>query len=92
MAMQAPKELLELAIHRMSTRFSPTQRHSGEAQPGLYALLRGGFVRQSSAGVYSLLPNGERVRAKIEGIIDQEMHRIGWLASWSGSKKLKSSA
>jgi hypothetical protein len=76
---QAPKELLELAIHRLSTRFSPTLRQSGEQLAGLNALLRGGFVRQSSAGVFSLLPNGERVRQKIENIIDQEMHRIGGL-------------
>jgi prolyl-tRNA synthetase len=40
-------------------------------------LLRGGFIRQLMAGHYSMLPLGMRVRAKIIGIIREEMNRIG---------------
>ncbi len=40
-------------------------------------LLRAGFIRQLMAGHYSLLPLGVRVRAKIIGIIREEMNRIG---------------
>ena len=40
-------------------------------------LLRGGYARQVSAGIYSLLPLGKRVIAKIEQIIRDEMNRIG---------------
>lgn len=40
-------------------------------------LLKGGFVRQSGAGIYSLLPLGLRTVEKIERIIDQEMQAIG---------------
>ncbi|MDD3886000.1 MAG: hypothetical protein PHI35_03940, partial [Victivallaceae bacterium] len=39
-------------------------------------LIRGGFIRPVSAGIYSLLPAGERVCAKIERIIREEMNRI----------------
>ena len=39
-------------------------------------LVRGGYVRPVSAGIYSLLPVGKRIVAKIENIIRQEMDRI----------------
>jgi len=39
-------------------------------------LLRGGFVRQYSAGVYGLLPLAQRSIAKIETICREEMNRI----------------
>jgi prolyl-tRNA synthetase len=40
-------------------------------------LLRAGFIRQLTAGHYSLLPMGMRVRAKIITVIREEMNRIG---------------
>ncbi|HEU5419997.1 MAG TPA: proline--tRNA ligase [Streptosporangiaceae bacterium] len=40
-------------------------------------LLRAGFIRQLSAGHYSLLPLGVRVRAKVIAVIREEMNRIG---------------
>ncbi|HEY9231545.1 MAG TPA: proline--tRNA ligase [Blastocatellia bacterium] len=40
-------------------------------------LVRAGFIRQLTAGVYSLLPLGQRVRLKIMQIIREEMSRIG---------------
>ena len=40
-------------------------------------LLRGGYARQVASGIYSLLPPGLRVVRKIEGIIRQEMDRVG---------------
>ncbi|KAI8642692.1 hypothetical protein BD408DRAFT_416067 [Parasitella parasitica] len=40
-------------------------------------LLKAGFVRQSGAGIYSLLPLGLRTVEKIERIIDAEMQAIG---------------
>ncbi|HEX5189479.1 MAG TPA: proline--tRNA ligase, partial [Streptosporangiaceae bacterium] len=40
-------------------------------------LLRAGIIRQLMAGHYSLLPFGMRVRAKVMGIIREEMNRIG---------------
>ena len=40
-------------------------------------LVRAGYVRQLAAGHYSLLPLAVRVRAKVIGIIRQEMDRIG---------------
>ena len=40
-------------------------------------LVRAGYIRQLTAGHYSLLPLAVRVRAKVIGIIRQEMDRIG---------------
>src|SRR3984957_19489447 len=40
-------------------------------------LLRAGFIRQLTAGHYSLLPLGIRVRAKVIAIIREEMNAIG---------------
>ena len=40
-------------------------------------LLRGGYARQVSNGIYSLLPPALRVVHKIENIIREEMNRIG---------------
>ncbi len=39
-------------------------------------LVRGGFVRAVSAGIYSLLPMGYRIVEKIEKIVREEMNRI----------------
>jgi len=39
-------------------------------------LLRGGFVQPLSAGIFSLLPLGQRVRARIEKILREEMNAI----------------
>lgn len=39
-------------------------------------LIRGGYARSVSTGIYSLLPLGKRVISKIEAIIREEMDRI----------------
>ena len=39
-------------------------------------LLRGGYMRPVSNGIYSLLPPAVRVQAKIENIIREEMNKI----------------
>ena len=40
-------------------------------------LVRGGYVRPVSAGIYSLLPLAKRITAKLEQIIREEMNGIG---------------
>ncbi len=40
-------------------------------------LLRGGYIQQLAAGIYSILPLAQRVRLKIIDIIRQEMNEIG---------------
>jgi prolyl-tRNA synthetase len=40
-------------------------------------LLRGGYARPVSAGIYSLLPMGMKITKKIEQIIREEMDRVG---------------
>ena len=64
---------------RWSQAFIPTLRDDpAEAEAVSHKLLvRGGFVRQLSAGHYSMLPLGQRVRSKIDRIIREEMDGIG---------------
>jgi prolyl-tRNA synthetase len=64
---------------RWSELFIPTLRDDpAEAEAVSHRLLiRAGFIRQLSAGHYSMLPLGQRVRTKVGGIIQDEMDRIG---------------
>ena len=64
---------------RWSNLFVPTLREDpADAEVVSHRLLvRAGFIRQLTAGVYSLLPLGQRVRLKIINIIREEMNRIG---------------
>ncbi|MGL4855036.1 MAG: proline--tRNA ligase [Lentisphaeria bacterium] len=39
-------------------------------------MIRGGYVRPMSAGIYSLLPLGKRIASKVEKIIREEMDKI----------------
>jgi len=59
--------------------FAPTLRQiSGEVELASHRLLlRGGFIRQLAAGMYSLLPLGLRVVRKIENIVREEMDAAG---------------
>jgi prolyl-tRNA synthetase len=40
-------------------------------------LVKGGFVRQEAAGIYSYLPLGLRVLRKIEIVVRQGMNELG---------------
>ncbi len=62
---------------KQSQFFAPTLRQVKADNEGHALLLRGGFVRQLAAGIYSYLPLGYRVLRRIEGIIRQEMNRAG---------------
>ena len=62
-----------------SQLFVPTLREvPAEAEaPSHQLLLRAGFIRQLSAGIYSYLPLARRTLLKIEAIIREEMDNIG---------------
>ena len=64
---------------RLSHYFMPTLREvPAEADVVSHILLlRGGFVRQLAAGVYSHLPLAQRALLRIRQIIREEMNRIG---------------
>jgi prolyl-tRNA synthetase len=66
-------------IARASQLFLPTLRDDpAEAEAASHKLLvRGGFIRQVTAGIWTLLPLGWRVHRKIEQIIREEMDAIG---------------
>ena len=64
---------------KRSQLYAPTLRESpSEAETKSHALLlRAGYVRQLSSGVYSMLPLGLRLKRRVERIIREEMNAIG---------------
>jgi prolyl-tRNA synthetase len=66
-------------IARASLLFLPTLRDDpADAEAASHKLLvRGGFIRQVSAGFWTYLPLGWRVHRKVEEIIREEMDAIG---------------
>ena len=64
---------------RASQLFLPTLREDpADAEAVSHKLLvRGGFIRQVSAGLWTYLPLGWRVHRKVEQIIREEMDAIG---------------
>lgn len=66
----------------LSRRFVPTVKADaigahGNDLESLKLLIRGGYIRQSSSGIFTLLPNGLRLARKVEAIVTEEMDRIG---------------
>ena len=68
-----------MTIARASQLFIPTLRDDpADAEAVSHKLLvRGGYVRQVSAGVWTFLPLGWRVYRKVEQIIREEQNAIG---------------
>ena len=66
-------------IARASQLFLPTLRDDpADAEAVSHKLLvRGGFIRQVSAGLWSFMPLGWRVHRKVEQIVREEMDAIG---------------
>src|SRR5947209_8581587 len=66
-------------VRRATQLFFPTLRDDpADAEAVSHRLLvRGGFIRQVSAGLWSFLPLGWRVHGKIVQIIREEMDAIG---------------
>jgi prolyl-tRNA synthetase len=66
-------------IARASQLFLPTLRDApADAEAVSHKLLvRGGFIRQVSAGLWTFMPLGWRVHRKIEQVIREEMDAIG---------------
>lgn len=66
---------------KLSNFFYTTLRETpSDAQlPSHTFLMRGGYIKPLSTGIYSILPLGLRVIRKIENIIREEMNAIGGL-------------
>ena len=66
-------------MRRASELFLPTLREDpGDAEAASHRLLvRGGYIRQVSAGLWSFLPLGWRVHEKAVQIVREEMNAIG---------------
>ncbi|MBC9721433.1 MAG: proline--tRNA ligase, partial [Lactobacillus sp.] len=63
---------------RQSKFFMPTLKEapSDAVAESHKLMIRGGYIRQVTAGVYAYLPLGYRVLRKAESIIEQEMDNI----------------
>lgn len=66
-------------IMRMSRLYVPTLKEDpADAEIASHRLLvRAGLIRKIAAGVYTFLPLGKRVLAKVENIVREEMDAIG---------------
>src|SRR6476646_3168688 len=66
-------------IARASQLFLPTLREAPSDAEALShkLLVRGGYIRQVSAGLWTYMPLGWRVHRKVEQIIREEMDAIG---------------
>ena len=62
-------------LHAPTLRETPTEAETTSHR----LLLRAGFIRPLSSGIYSMLPLGLRVKRKLESIIREEMNAIGGL-------------
>ncbi len=64
---------------RWSKTFIPTLRDNpADAEhPSHQLLIRGGFIRQLAAGIYSYLPLGQRTMLRIMNIVREEMNAAG---------------
>jgi len=76
---QARKQARQNKPHRWSQLFIPTLREApADAEVASHKLLlRGGYIRQLGAGIYSYLPLGQRSINKIVAIVREEMDTIG---------------
>jgi prolyl-tRNA synthetase len=64
-------------MQKYSKLFAKTNKSAKEfASPNATLLIKAGFVDQVMAGVYSYLPLGIKVLAKIEKIVREEMNKI----------------
>ena len=74
-----PVELVCFSAMRMSNLFSPTLRDDpADAEVVSHKLLlRAGFIRRVTSGVYDFLPLGLRVLRRIEAVVREEMNRAG---------------
>ena len=71
-------------VSRLSKFWTPTggiahDYDEGSKEDSNALLVRGGFVRQSHAGIFHFLPLGHRVRTKIERVLDKHMGNLNAL-------------
>ena len=66
-------------VLRMSKLYAPTLKESpNDAEIASHKLLlRAGMMRKTASGVYTFLPLGYKVLAKVESIVREEMDAIG---------------
>ncbi len=76
---------------RLSKLFTKTRKNApaDEVAKNAQLLIRAGFIHKEMAGVYSLLPLGQRVLENIVGIIKEEMDTVGGMQMKTSSLQAK---
>ncbi|KAK9413621.1 hypothetical protein SUNI508_11830 [Seiridium unicorne] len=71
----------DLQRARLSRLWLPTSGITApaEEEDGHSKLIRAGYLRQSHAGIFHMLPLGQRVQEKLERLIDKHMQQVGAL-------------
>lgn len=64
-------------LFTQTLREAPSEAEVASHRSAATLLVRGGFVRQLAAGIFSVMPLGWRVVAKIENILREAIDRIG---------------
>jgi prolyl-tRNA synthetase len=67
-------------IQRLSRFWIPTvgaERSKDAKDESHELLIRAGYLRQAHAGIFHMLPLGNRVQQKLEALIDKHMESIG---------------
>lgn len=67
-------------LQRLSRFWIPTigaERSKDAKDESHELLIRAGYMRQAHAGIFHMLPLGNRVQQKLEGLIDKHMESIG---------------
>ncbi|KAI1764037.1 prolyl-tRNA synthetase [Hypoxylon sp. FL1150] len=73
-----PQPYKQEGFTRLSRFWIPTGGITATKNEDAHAkLIRAGYLRQSHAGIFHMLPLGHRVQEKLEKLIDKYMHQIG---------------
>jgi prolyl-tRNA synthetase len=78
--MSTPTSSSTRAIQRLSRFWVPTvgtERSKGTQEEAHDLLVRAGYVRQAHAGIFHMLPLGNRLQQKLEALIDKHMETLG---------------
>ncbi|KAF7535413.1 hypothetical protein G7054_g5383 [Neopestalotiopsis clavispora] len=76
-----PSKYADTSRARLSRLWLPTQGATtgSEHEDSHAKLIRAGFLRSSHAGIFHMLPLGQRVMEKLEKLIDKHMQEVGAL-------------
>ncbi|KAH8199916.1 hypothetical protein TruAng_005912 [Truncatella angustata] len=77
----SPQKSWDTSRARLSRLWLPISGFTAasDQEGGHSKLIRAGYLRQSHAGIFHMLPLGQRVQEKLEKLIDRHMQQVGAL-------------